>query len=89
MQQHQRSAQKPPAGMRERQAREGLLIDQQQQQQQLHYRQVIDPPVAQPSDDQGTRRAKTEMERQKAQQQGQQQLQRFDAELGKKVNGDP
>ena len=49
----------------------------------MHYRQQIEPPTAQPADDEGTRRAKERMEREKAQRQSQQQLQRFDAESKK------
>ena len=68
MQQQQRAVQSPPADARQKQAREMLQIERQQQQQALHYQQSIEPPVAQPTDDEGTRRAKAEMERLKAQQ---------------------
>ena len=81
MQQQQRSVQEPPADARQQQALDQLQINQQQQQQQLHHRQGIEPAGAQPSDDEGTRRAKAQMELQKAQQQSQQQLRRFESEL--------
>jgi len=81
MQQQQRSVQDPPADARQQQAFEQLKIDQQRQQQQLHYRQGIEPVSAQPSEGEGTRRGKAQMELQKAQQQSQQQLRRFESEL--------
>ena len=79
--QQQRAAQSPPAGAQERQALEKLHIDQQRRQQELHYRQSIEPPAVQPSDDEGTRRAKAEMERLKAQKQSEQQIRQFEREL--------
>lgn len=85
MQQQQRAAQSPPADSRQQQAAKQLEIEQQQWQQELHYRQGVEPPTAQPSDGEGTRRAKAQMELQKAQQQGQQQLRRFDAETQQQV----
>ena len=81
MQQQQGSLQNPPADARQQQALEQLQINQQQQQQQLHYRQGIEPVSAQPSEGEGTSRAKAQMELQKAQQQSQQQLRRFESEL--------
>jgi hypothetical protein len=80
MQQQQRATQSPPTDLRQQQQARQLEIDQQQRQQELHYRQGIEPSTAQPSDDEGTRRAKASTELQKAQQQGGRQLQRFDAE---------
>jgi len=81
MQQQQRSVQEPPADPRRRQAMEQLQINQQQQQHELHYRQDIEPASTQPSDGEGTRRAKAQLELEKAQQQSQQQLRRFESEL--------
>ena len=81
MQQQQRSVQEPPAGAKQQQALDPLQINQRQQQQELHYRQGMEPTGAQPSDDEGTRGAKAQMELQKAQQQSQQQLRRFESEL--------
>jgi len=80
MQQQQRATQSPPLDSRQQQSARQLEIDQQQRQQELHYRQGVEPPAAQQSDGEGTRRAKAQMELQKAQQQGQQQLRRFDSE---------
>jgi hypothetical protein len=80
MQQQQRATQAPPADVRQQQAGKQLEIEQQQRQQELHYRQGIEPSTAQPIDDEGTRRAKTQLELQKAQRQGERQLQRFDRE---------
>ena len=68
MQQQQHGVQSAPADARQRQALEQLQLEQRQRQDQLHYRQAIEPSTAQPSDDEGTRRAKAEMERQRAQQ---------------------
>jgi hypothetical protein len=81
MQQQQRSVQESPADARQQQALEQLQINQQQQQQELHYRQGIEPTTAQPSEGEGTRGAKAQIELQKAQQQSQQQLRRFESEL--------
>lgn len=81
MQQQQRVVQEAPVDPRRRQAMDQLQIDQQQQQHQLHYRQGIEPASAQPSDDDGTRRAKAQLELEKAQLQSQQQLRRFESEL--------
>jgi len=80
MQQQQRAVQSPPAGSQQQQATKQLEIDQQQRQQDLHYRQGIVPSAAHPSDDEGARRAKAQIEQQRAQQQSQQQLRSFDAE---------
>jgi hypothetical protein len=78
MHQQQRALQTPPAGARQQQAVRQLEIEQQQRQQELHYRQGTEPSTAQPTDDEGTRRAKARMDLQKAQQQGARQLQRFE-----------
>ena len=79
MQQQQRSLQSPRAGSRERQEREQLEIKQRQRQQELHYRQKIEPPVTHPDYDAGVRRAKAEMDRQRAKEEGERQLRRFDS----------
>lgn len=79
-QQQQRNVQSPSADARQEQERERIEINQRQRQQALQYRQQIEPPSAQPSDDEGTRHAKAQIERQHAQRQSQQQLQRFDQE---------
>lgn len=83
MQQQQRAVQGAPQGAKEKQALEKLTIEQRQRQQELHYRQGVEPPTAQPSDDPATRRAKETLERDKARQQGRELLQRSDAELKK------
>lgn len=80
MQQQQRALQSPPADARQQQSARQLEVEQQQRQQELHYRQGIAPPGAHPTDDEGTRRAKAQMELQEAGRQGQQQLRRFDYE---------
>jgi hypothetical protein len=72
--------QSPPAGLRRQQAAQQLEIDQQQRQQELHYRQGVEPPTSQPSDDEGARRAKAQMDLQGAGRQSQRQLRRFDSE---------
>ena len=84
MQQQQRAVQHPPQDAAQKRALERLQADQRQRQQELHYRQGIEPPVVQPTDDEGTRRAKEAVERQKAQQQGQELLRRSDTHLQKK-----
>src|SRR5262245_28993111 len=81
MQQQQRATQAPPANARQQQAGKQLEIDQQQRQQELHYRQSIEPSAAQPVDDEGTRRAKAQIELERARQQSQLQLQRLDREM--------
>jgi hypothetical protein len=80
MQQQQGSVQYPPADARQQQAIRQLEADQQQRQQELHYRQGIEPSTAQPSDDAGTRRAKAQLEQDRANEQGQRQLLRYDSE---------
>jgi len=66
--QQQDVVQSAPADARQRQVLEQQQLEQRQRQDQQHYRQAIEPSTAQPSDDEGTRRAKAEMERQKARQ---------------------
>ena len=81
MQQQQRSVQELQADPRRQQAVEQLQINQQQQQQELHYRQGIEPATVLPSEGEGPRSAKAQMELEKAQQQSHQQLRRFESEL--------
>jgi hypothetical protein len=80
MQQYQRSAPSsgslsPDQGIRQ------LEIKQLQRQRELHYRQNqnVVPPA--PMDDEGTRRAKAQIEQQRAQQESRRQMQRFDWEM--------
>jgi len=80
MQQQQGSVQNPPADARQQQAIRQLEADQQQRQQELHYRQGIEPSTAQPSDDAGTQRAKAQLEQDRANEQGQRQLLRYESE---------
>lgn len=80
LQQQQRAVQSPPADLRWRQRAQQLDLDQQQRQQELHYRQGVEPPAGQPSDDEGTHRAKAQMDLQRARQQGEQQLHRFETQ---------
>ncbi len=104
MLQQQRDAQRPPAGaqrqpatdlqqvdreQRQQRAMEQLQIDQQQRQQQLHYRQGIEPGSAQPTEDAAGQRNKAQMELRRAQENGQQQLRRFESELQVEPAVDP
>lgn len=81
MLQYYRSAQNPPVHARQREAQRQLEIDQRQRQQELHYRRYVEAQPSLPTDDEGTGRTKAQIEQQRAEQQGQQQLQRFDWEL--------
>lgn len=81
MRQYERSIQAPPADARQQQAIRQLEIEQRQRLQELHYRQSVEAPSAPPAEDEGTRRAKAQIEQQRAQQQSEQQLRRFDREL--------
>jgi hypothetical protein len=81
MQQQQRVVQEAPTDPQRQRALEQLQINQRQQQYDLHYRQGIEPASAQPSDGEGTRRAKDQLDLEKARQQSQQQLRRFESEL--------
>jgi hypothetical protein len=80
MQQYQRNAPSsgslhPDQGVRQ------LEIEQLQRQRELHYRQNqnVAPPA--PMDDEGTRRAKAQIEQQRAQQESRRQMQHFDWEM--------
>ena len=82
MQQYQRAVQSPPGDVRQQQSLRQLEIEQRQRQQQLHQRQNIETPQPAPqADDEGTQRAKAQIEQQRMQQERLQQLQRFDADL--------
>src|SRR5262245_19505698 len=76
MQQYQRNVQNPPADAQQRQSMQQLELSQQLRQQQLHQQQqrelrIRSEPV---TDDEGTRRAKAQIEQQRAQQQSRRQL---------------
>ena len=85
MQQHQRRLHNPPADARQQQALGQMEADQQQRQQELQYRQGIEPATAQPSDDAGTRHAKAQLEEERAREQSQRQLLRFESEAQRRV----
>ncbi|MBI4207520.1 MAG: hypothetical protein HY527_21080, partial [Betaproteobacteria bacterium] len=70
-----------PADARQEQAIRQLEIDQRQRQQELHYRQNMNVPPPSPVDDEATRRAKSQIEQQRAGQERRRQLQRFDWEM--------
>jgi len=89
MQQQQQSAQGSPADPRQQQATDQLIIDQQLRQQQLHYRQAVEAGGVQPPEDEASRRARSQRELQKAQQESRQQLRRFESELQRKPAADP
>lgn len=79
MRQEQRATQHPPADLRERQALDASQARQRTQQRELHYRQSIERASTHPDDDEGTRRAKAELERRRAQLESEQQLQRMES----------
>ena len=81
MQQQQRSVQNPPADASQQQSIRQLELEQRQRQQDLHYRQNIDVQPAAPADDEGTRRAKSQIEQERTRQQSEQQLRQFDWQL--------
>jgi hypothetical protein len=81
MQQHQRSNPALPLDPLKEQAIRQLEIDQRQRQQELHYRQNVNVPPPSALDDEATRRAKAQIERQRAGQESRRQLQRFDWEM--------
>lgn len=86
MQQQQRTVQSPPLGARQQQSVRDAEIGSQREQQQLHYRQQIASPLAQPTDDAATRRARTQMELDRARREGEAQLQRFDSENRRRLD---
>ena len=87
MQQYQRNTQNPPADVPQRQAIEQLELSQQLRQQQMHQRQQRNfqarPEL--PSEDEGTRRAKAQIEQQRARRESRQQLEQFDLERAAEV----
>lgn len=80
MKQYERSIQAPPVNARQQQAIRQLELEQRRRLQELHYRQSVEAQPALPAEDEGTRRAKAQIEQQRAQQQSEQQLRRFDRE---------
>jgi hypothetical protein len=80
--QQQRSVQSPVGDPRQERRTEQIQIEQRQDQQILQYRQSIAPATTQAPDDEGTRRAREAMERFESEQQGQRQLQNFNAPKG-------
>jgi hypothetical protein len=87
MQQSQRNLANPPADARQRQAIEQLELDQslRQQQLQMNQQRALQTRPEIPSDDPGTRDAKTQLELQRGRQESQRQLQQFDLELQNKA----
>lgn len=81
MQQYQRDVQPPRAGVQQEPAIRQLEIEQQQRQRELHYRQQQSVPPPSPMDDEATRRAKAQLDQQRADQESRRQLQRFEWEL--------
>lgn len=81
MLQQQRRVQNPPANARQEQSLRRLEIEQLQRQRELHYRQSIEVQPAAPVEDEGTRRAKSQIELQRAREQSEQQLRQFDWQL--------
>jgi hypothetical protein len=81
MQQHQRSSQMPSLDARQEQGIRQLEINQRQRQQELHYRQNMNVPPPSPVDNEPARRAKAQIEQQRAGQESRRQLQRFDWEM--------
>jgi hypothetical protein len=76
MRQQHRAVQSPPADSRQKQSLGQMHREQRQHQQALHYRQAIEPPATQPSDDRGTRAAKEAIRGLNARQESQQEMQR-------------
>jgi hypothetical protein len=79
MQQQQRATQNPPQDTRQRQAFEQQQREQVQRQQDLHYRQGVEASAPRPADDPATQRAKDDLERLKAKEQGEALLRRSEA----------
>jgi hypothetical protein len=77
-----------PPDARQRQALEQLEISQalRQQQLQLHQQRALAARPDAPSDDEGVRHAKAQIDQQRARQESRQQLQQFDRELQSKVD---
>lgn len=81
MMQQQRRAQNPPANARQEQSLRQIEIEQLQRQRELHYRHSLEFQPAVPADDEGTRRAKSQIGLQRAREQSEQQLRQFDWQL--------
>jgi hypothetical protein len=79
MQQQQRAVQSPPQNAEQRQALERLQIERRQRQQALHYRQGIEFAARRPAGDAATRRAQEDIERMRANEQGEALLRRPEA----------
>jgi hypothetical protein len=79
MRQQQRETRTAPADAKQKQALEQFHAGQRARQQVLHDRQAVEPATT-PGHDAGTRAAKAEMERRKAQDESRRQLQRLEAE---------
>jgi hypothetical protein len=79
MQQQQQAASGPPPHARQRQALEQLQVEQRLRQQELHYRQDVETVTPQPADDPGMQRARDDLEKEKARQQGESLLRRSEA----------
>jgi hypothetical protein len=80
MRQQQRETRVAPADAKQKQALEQLHAGQRARQQALHDRQAVEPGTATPGDDAGTRAAKAELERRKAEDESRRQLQRLESE---------
>lgn len=81
MLQQQRRAQNPPANARQEQSLHQLEIEQLQRQRELDYRHGLESQPGVPTDDEGTRRAKSQIGLQRAREQSEQQLRQFDWQL--------
>jgi hypothetical protein len=84
MQQQQQAAQNPPQSARHQQALDRLQIEQRQRQQELHYRQDVETVTPQSADDPGAQRARDDLEKENARQQGESLLRRSEAEQQQK-----
>jgi hypothetical protein len=81
MRQQQRETRVAPADAKQKQALEQFHAGQRARQQASHDRQAVEPGTATPGDDAGTRAAKAELARRKAQDESRRQLQRLDSEM--------
>jgi hypothetical protein len=79
LQQQQRAVQPAPGAGRQPQATGASAAERRQQLDQLHYRQETRPATAQPTDDDAERRARTEMERIRAQEESRRERERLNA----------
>ena len=88
MLQEQRSLQSKPGGVRQRQDRERLEIDQRQRQDARHYRQSIEASPARTGEEAGVEPARVQHDRLKAREEGAAQLGRFDYELQQRAESE-